>query len=491
MSIRILSILFCLCWTFPALAGSIAGTVTDQKTGSPVAGAAVYVNNSTYTQICDAKGIFNLDRYPALPFDLVVSAVGYETGVLKITPENTGQSLNIGLQRKTINLDEVKVRAPEQDAWAKYGQRFTEELIGYSDFAAACKIANKEVVQFRYDNKDGILKAWTEQPLKIRNKATGYDITYWLDDFELDMFNNKLYYKGYAYFSALPASGKQAKRIEANRMAAFKGSFYHFVRALYQGRAHAEGFEIRVLKRVDEDKAGQYIPTYIDTLTWADTDRWHRLFSGIYGSDTAAFPIVIKALQVLRAWKEDTVKKEPLRLKGTVSNGDTTAFPLYVFTKMKQDNGRVVLRLYASGGESDARVLTEKKKLPGNVSIEGLPQNFKLPKQKMDVLFTAIIPDDSVLKRSAAPPGVILKFRDHLHITYTNEKEEMPYLKKRAGRFRKPAEPGGQTSILSLHDDAGIHLLEDGNFFEAYDLLLEQYWSYEKLDKLMPLDYTP
>lgn len=498
---RIFLTVVCLLHTLSLAAQqpSIRGIVKDKTTGSPVAGAAVYVNNSTYTRICDAAGAFVFDKYPALPFDLTISAVGYETGNLKITKENAGQNLRVDLQPKIVNLGEVKVNAPEKDAWAKYGKRFTEELIGYSGFAADCKILNKEVVQFRYNPDEGILNAWTEKPLQIRNNATGYTITYWLDDFELDFFTRRLFYKGYAYFNELKVSDKKAKRIEVNRAAAFKGSFCHFVRSLYKGDPLAEGFEIRVLKRMSEDKMGQYVPLSVDTLAWSDTGRLQQQLRDMYGIDSIALLTTFKALQVLHSWHQDTARKAPLRLKGAVKNEDTAVFPLYVFMKMESDNDRVVIKHYEPDrngmdlniGTNDPEVLTERKVLPRGIRIEGRSGNFKFPKQTMELLFTALVNPDKIVTRSVDPADVVLRIPDYLQITYIKEMEEPPYLEKWAGLLHKSVTPGPQISVISLHNKEGIHLQEDGNFYEAYDVLLEQYWSYEKLDKLMPLDYNP
>ncbi len=328
--------ILCCSYVLTAQEALIKGIIKDKTSGNPVAGATVYVNNTTYARICDAAGVFVFDKYPALPFELTVSAVGYETGVLKITADHAGHSLQLSLQPRIVHLGEVKVSAPERDGWAKYGQRFTEELIGYSGFAAQCKLMNKKAVQFRFDPDEGILKAWSDEPLLIRNKATGYEITYWLGDFELDMFKNKLYYKGYAHFREMQVSGKAAGRIEANRRAAFNGSFYHFVRALYKGKPLEEGFEIRVLKRMDEDQTGPYIPLSADTFAWSDTARFRQLFDDMYATSPLAMQMAAKAMETLQEWKLDASGTTPLRLKGWTAPEDSTIFSLVCFCKNRR-----------------------------------------------------------------------------------------------------------------------------------------------------------
>jgi hypothetical protein len=491
MNTRIILVLSLWLYALPVMAQQMAvlqGAVTDKTSGSPVAGAAVYVNNSTYTRICDAAGAFIFDRLPALPFDLTISAVGYETGTVKVTAERTG-NLEIALQHKIVSLAEVKVNAPERDGWAKYGQQFMDELIGYSGYAAECTLLNKEVVQFHFNKEDGVLKAWSEQPLKIRNNATGYHITYWLEDFELDMFQKQLYYKGYAYFSELHTSARKAKRIAGNRQTAFQGSFYHFVRSLYKGNALAEGFEIRTLKRIDEDELGQYIPVWTDTLNWKDSAKIRMLFSAISGSDTVFVQAAVKAVT---QWKEDDQQKSAYRLKGIPFKTDSSIVPVYAFSKNIPDREKLELKYYEAKAEAPVtaeskglKLLTPKKELPKGVRITA----FKPTPRKMDILYTALVPVDSIVSRSGEQIAM-LHFPDCLQVTYIHEMEEQRYLDRRSVSL-KPTVPGLQTSVLSLRNKEGVHLLENGNFYEAYDLLLEQYWSFEKLDKLMPLDYKP
>lgn len=100
----------------------------------------------------------------------------------------------------------------------------------------------------------------------------------------------------------------------------------------------------------------------------------------------------------------------------------------------------------------------------------------------------AQIKEDALLKQSDSATTV-LTFKDYLHITYTKELEEENYL-TRQGPFKK-IQPGFQKSILSLKDTENILIFANGNFEDPYHLVLEGYWSYEKLDKLLPLDYIP
>lgn len=477
----------------PAQQARIHGLVTDKATGSPLPAASVYVNNSTYNSAGDANGRFVFDRFPALPAELTISAVGYETGTLKVTAENAQQELKVSLNRKVVSLEEVQISGPEKDGWAKYGQRFLDEFVGKSEYAAACNLRNKEVLQFRFDPKEGILKAWADKPLVIRNTATGYDIIYWLDDFELDMFGKQLFYKGYAYFRELPASDRKARRMRERRRSAFNGSFAHFVRSLYKGNALAEGFEIRTLKRIPGDETGQYVPVKTDTLYWQEEARLDTLLSEVFAGDTA---MTRKGLAVLKSWAADTSKQAPLRLKGMRVLKDKRLEPVYVFVKDEQLKGRGWMKYYETKNAAQTALTTEVPEVlnpavdppPGLVMNEG-QRGFWLKKQVVNILYSKLLPEDSVVQRSGN--DVVLRFPYCLQVTYTREPEEEAYLLHFADRERGLSQLGVQTSVLTLRNREGLHLLENGNFYEAYDLLLEQYWSYEKLDKLLPLDYDP
>src|SRR5690606_33731791 len=106
-----------------------------------------FINNTTYGCIGDSMGVFELKRFPSLPFSLTITAVGYESVLLPIKGDHFNQNLIVSLKAKVMNLKEVTVRNPEPNGWEQYGQRFKEEFIGYSQFADQCEILNKEVLE--------------------------------------------------------------------------------------------------------------------------------------------------------------------------------------------------------------------------------------------------------------------------------------------------------------------------------------------------------
>jgi hypothetical protein len=72
-------------------------------------------------------------------------------------------------------------------------------------------------------------------------------------------------------------------------------------------------------------------------------------------------------------------------------------------------------------------------------------------------------------------------------VLYNKELEELPYLIKMQP-FKKPT-PAPQTTIVQLVDIDAVEIFANGHLEPAISFFLDGYWSYEKMDKLLPLDY--
>jgi hypothetical protein len=81
----------------------------------------------------------------------------------------------------------------------------------------------------------------------------------------------------------------------------------------------------------------------------------------------------------------------------------------------------------------------------------------------------------------------IIQFSKYLYVLYDKELEELPYLIK-LQPFKKPI-PAPQTSIVQLVGTNAVEIFANGHLEPAISFFLDGYWSYEKLDKLLPLDY--
>ncbi|HAI84633.1 MAG TPA: TonB-dependent receptor, partial [Chitinophagaceae bacterium] len=65
----------------------ITGIVKDASNQQPISGASVFVNNTSIGTVTNSEGAFALTvNYQQ--FDLVVSSIGFENAVIKITTTN-------------------------------------------------------------------------------------------------------------------------------------------------------------------------------------------------------------------------------------------------------------------------------------------------------------------------------------------------------------------------------------------------------------------
>lgn len=119
-------------------------------------------------------------------------------------------------------------------------------------------------------------------------------------------------------------------------------------------------------------------------------------------------------------------------------------------------------------------------------SIQGTPkiQQGSMFSKNVAYLYTPLLPNDSIFHKTDS--GYALAFHDLLHVTYTKEKEGADYMKFM--RYGENIKPGPQTSIITLiAPEAGIDI--SGTLAEPMNILYEQYWGFEKMAEMLPLNY--
>ena len=159
--------LFTVCQSVSAQK-NISGVVKSADNGQPVAGASVFLNNTSVGTVTSNTGAFNLNL-PIGKFDLVISSIGYITQVKTISSQESTDHFIIQLQPEVKELQAVVVEPFEKDGWAKWGQLFLDNFIGISSMAKECRIKNKETIRFRYSKTKQIVTAHTTEPLIIEN----------------------------------------------------------------------------------------------------------------------------------------------------------------------------------------------------------------------------------------------------------------------------------------------------------------------------------
>lgn len=341
------------------------GLVIDESTKQPVAGASVFINASGIGTICDANGQFSLNRFIQANLgnpNLTIAAVGYETATYNLITR-TGDVI-IYLKPLVRELETVVVHAAEKNGWQKYGTDFMENFFGYSDFSKQCVLKNPEALSFYYDPELLVLRVVAKKPLLIYNKALGYNITYWLDEFEHNYRTRIIIFKGSSLFEdRITSKGRKAQAAKwlKNRAEAYHGSVMHFIRSVYAGNLAQSGFVVRRLDKVEGNRKGKYT-NVVDPTVLVEAD-----FS------------------------------------------------------------------------------------------------------------------DSVDSQK------IIQFPKYLYVLYSKEQEELSYLIKQYP-FNQP-NPGPQTSIVHLVGVNAVEIFSNGHIEPAISFFLEGHWAYEKLDKLLPLDY--
>jgi hypothetical protein len=230
------------------------GVVKDAATKEALQGASIYVPNSTRGTYTDADGKFSLEL-PITTKEIVISFVGYTTIKTNIDVSD-GKNVN-----KTIYLREIKnelnevvfIKQKQDKNWERMFQVFKTHFIGNSEIAREAEILNPEDLILNEEKTPGKYKltANANKPLQIRNKITGYLISYELIQFNhIVIGQNQIFtfYLGYPFFKDITNEEKlNQKRVDKKRLEAYLGSSMHFIRALYNNKLQEEGFNVREL----------------------------------------------------------------------------------------------------------------------------------------------------------------------------------------------------------------------------------------------------
>ncbi len=330
-------ILFFLGFSFFSTAQyEVSGTVVNGKDNTPLAGASVFINNASKGTTADAEGNFKLSGISVANFELVISFVNYQTLAVKITPENINKRFSIQMEPKPQELQEVVIGPVLKDGWQQWGKTFTDFFIGTSKNAGECIIKNPEVVRFRYNKKEQILRVTAVDKLQIENKALGLIIDYQLEEFRYEGKAGMISFYGYSSFKKMESKRKRKQQnwID-NRREAYNGSLMHFIRSVYNNNTEQEGFEIRQLIRLNKNDSA--VQSYYDSI--------------IHGYNTV-FDTSLFAIQLMKTnnFAKDPViyiiGKQPLATSA-VRIYDTASKALYLYFR---NNLQV---LYKNGFEKE------------------------------------------------------------------------------------------------------------------------------------------
>ncbi len=242
-------VFICLLFPFAALAqlGNITGVVTSADSKKPIAGASVFLSNSSVGTASRENGGFTLANIRPGQYTLVVSILGYEDydKTVLIGPEPL--KIDIEMKPKPLELREVVISSPAD--WKKNYEEFRKHFIGIDENAKYCEVDNPHILNLTYNQTKQILHADADQFLVVENKALGYRVKFLVRDFNVDNIKNIISTEGDRVFEELPGSDAQKKKWHEKREEVYYGSEMHFFRSIIAENLTKEGFQVYTLKR--------------------------------------------------------------------------------------------------------------------------------------------------------------------------------------------------------------------------------------------------
>lgn len=223
-----------------------SGQVSDAVTGKPLAGARVYLSNTTLGTITDAEGRYVLDGILPGAWELAVTCTGYASQSRPVQARVGGPTQQDFRLDVLTGAEESGTAAAKPEDWPDQLQRFIEYFLGSDDnIAGQCRILNPELLDFRYDDATQMLQATTGNHfITLENQWLGYKI-----DIQLKQFRYRSYGNGTQLFTTkfselVPQNAEQRRIWIQNRLAAYYGSVRHFLKALIHDRLAEEGFTL-------------------------------------------------------------------------------------------------------------------------------------------------------------------------------------------------------------------------------------------------------
>lgn len=466
---------------------TLNGKVTDKESGQSLSGISVYINNTTFSTQTDKNGGFKLENIPLTTVELTFSAINYQMEVLKLNEKDILTNLDIRLGKNTTTLTEVVIAAQAgKNGWDLYGSTFRTDFLSYSPFSKKCDILNPQVIKFTNDKKSNILKAHAKEPLKIRNKALGYDITYWLEEYEHRFGQELVLFKGFTQFAEMNGNQKQKEQWQKNRETAYNGSLAHFLKAVYDNKTADEGFIVNLIKPVSFKDLKLYIPAATDSIDMDNTKQLFAFVEQLYQNEDSTKNFLKK----LSKWDNSLVQNEPLVALVHLPGGGYNAC---FFIKNPANTKQALIYMYKINDLQQlslidwmnaGAIIPDENEIARIKSRQGLSPEQKNGMKVMLFYSKPLQTQDFVLVKDGAAH---LKFTDSWQVTYTRERTEKEYIKATSFENKNAA---WQQSVLSMGTAQPVVIMPNGYYTDTYSLVKGAYWSYEKTDKLLPFDYV-
>jgi hypothetical protein len=239
-----ISIFTLLLWTLflPGYSQIIRGTILDRQSKERISFAYVYINGTFIGTNSDKNGDFTLDisKYASMP--LTISALGYFSNTLIIVSPT--KPLVIYMEPKVFELNEVVINSKTHGRERIRNLRiFKDSFLGTTRNSHDCEILNEKDIMFKTDHDT--LKAYSLSPILINNKALGYKVTYFLDEFSFYRKSESFFFVGSIMFNEdLGKSQTENMSLQVRRQQAYLGSRMHFFRLLWNNALDSTNFAI-------------------------------------------------------------------------------------------------------------------------------------------------------------------------------------------------------------------------------------------------------
>ena len=240
-------LLFAALPSFSQIDATLTGTVTD-STGAPLSNVAVFISSSMMGSTTDEDGMYIIPGVPLGTLRLNASSVGYESQYVDMfVKEAATVKHDFVLNEAVYILGDITV-ASDNKRWQRQLERFTRIFVGETPNASQTTILNPEVLDFT--GQRGTFRAQASEPLVIENRALGYKVTYYLNEFVSEPTS----YRWDAepiYEPLAPSSPEEMALWNARRDSIFYGSFRHFLLSVINDKLEEQGFKIYASGRSD------------------------------------------------------------------------------------------------------------------------------------------------------------------------------------------------------------------------------------------------
>jgi len=200
----------------------VSAHIMDEQSNEPIPFANIFIENSTIGTQSDLDGHFELDLKEVNNAQIAISHLNYELVTLNVDEVKD----TVYLSARSIVIEGLSISSKGKDRLrSKRLKRFEDSFLGANRDRKKVYLTNSD--QILFDEKRGILYAYSDHPVKVYNEHLGYEIEFHIERFELN-YEEELLYKGSIFFKSLDGTRKQTARYNKNRKRTFENSSQRF-----------------------------------------------------------------------------------------------------------------------------------------------------------------------------------------------------------------------------------------------------------------------